>query len=511
MVHEIVTLQFGPQSNYLGTHFWNAQESYFTYGDEDQSVIDHDIHFRPGLAPDNTETFTPRALLYDLRDCFGTLRHATALYDLQAENADDPANALWNRPALTTRLPPIPPHTYQTALSAGLPPPPIDPSSLRYWSDFNRVFYHPRSLIPLTPPAAQLAPFADGALSPFERWDVGEDVFAAEDGEHDLLDRDLRPFVEECDQVQGFSVMTGADDAWAAFAAKYVERIRDEYGRKAVWVWGVQGPRGESREQANNRLTNSARALDAFATHATLYMPLRNDAVTSPAYLAVDPASRWHTAALQAAAMETATLPSRLRRGGDSLYNSLQDMADVFTADAKRNVVQVSLRARDPSVKRLVNGTGGVHDVKMGGVDDEDHEREPAELDISLFSTAPRPRANHVFARVDVRRRQGKGGESDDEEENTRQAQRVVTKLNVPLGLPILSSFPRIFDFTGDSIDVHTGLGTGSGVADRVRYEAEVVQRSRMIPDREGLRADLLARAEEYVEGWEWSESEEDD
>jgi hypothetical protein len=26
-MHEIVTLQFGSQSNYLGTHFWNTQVS----------------------------------------------------------------------------------------------------------------------------------------------------------------------------------------------------------------------------------------------------------------------------------------------------------------------------------------------------------------------------------------------------------------------------------------------------------------------------------------------------
>jgi hypothetical protein len=35
-MHEIVTLQFGEQSNYLGTHFWNTQVSalpspFFTY------------------------------------------------------------------------------------------------------------------------------------------------------------------------------------------------------------------------------------------------------------------------------------------------------------------------------------------------------------------------------------------------------------------------------------------------------------------------------------------------
>lgn len=27
-MHEIITIQLGQQSNYLGTHFWNAQVSY---------------------------------------------------------------------------------------------------------------------------------------------------------------------------------------------------------------------------------------------------------------------------------------------------------------------------------------------------------------------------------------------------------------------------------------------------------------------------------------------------
>ncbi len=28
---EVVTLQFGSYSNYVGAHFWNAQEALFTY------------------------------------------------------------------------------------------------------------------------------------------------------------------------------------------------------------------------------------------------------------------------------------------------------------------------------------------------------------------------------------------------------------------------------------------------------------------------------------------------
>lgn len=79
-MHEIVTLQFGQQANYVATHFWNAQESYFTYAAEEESPVDHDIHFRPGIGADGSDTFTPRTVIYDLKGAFGTLRRDNALY-----------------------------------------------------------------------------------------------------------------------------------------------------------------------------------------------------------------------------------------------------------------------------------------------------------------------------------------------------------------------------------------------------------------------------------------------
>ena len=36
--------------------------------------------------------------------------------------------------------------------------------------------------------------------------------------------------------------MAGIDDAWGGFAAKYLERMRDEYGKTPLWVWGLQEP-----------------------------------------------------------------------------------------------------------------------------------------------------------------------------------------------------------------------------------------------------------------------------
>lgn len=75
---------------------------------------------------------------------------------------------------------------------------------------------------------------------PFEAWSTGDDLFRNLDKEHDLLDRDLRPFAEESDQLQGFQIFSGSDDAWAGFTARYVDRLRDEFGKSSIWVWALE-------------------------------------------------------------------------------------------------------------------------------------------------------------------------------------------------------------------------------------------------------------------------------
>ena len=123
---------------------------------------------------------------------------------------------------------------YQQSLEQGVEPPQLTTESVRYWSDFNRVYFHPKSIIQLN--EYEL----NSTLMPFENWSAGDELFSSLDKEHDLLDRDLRPFVEEADQMQGIQVMTGVDDAWGGFTARYVDRLRDEYGKSAIWVCGVE-------------------------------------------------------------------------------------------------------------------------------------------------------------------------------------------------------------------------------------------------------------------------------
>lgn len=134
------------------------------------------------------------------------------------------------------RQEPIAASEYQASLETGAEAPALTKESVRYWSDFNRVFYHPVSIVQLN--EYEL----NSTLMPFEKWAMGEELFASLDKDQDLVDRDLRPFAEEADQMQGIQVMAGLDDAWGGFAAKYIERLRDDYGKMPIWVWGLQEP-----------------------------------------------------------------------------------------------------------------------------------------------------------------------------------------------------------------------------------------------------------------------------
>lgn len=46
---EILTLQFGHYSNFVGTHLWNIQEFTFDYNASTVSEINHDTFYREGL------------------------------------------------------------------------------------------------------------------------------------------------------------------------------------------------------------------------------------------------------------------------------------------------------------------------------------------------------------------------------------------------------------------------------------------------------------------------------
>jgi hypothetical protein len=65
--------------------------------------VDHDVHFRPGVGADGSETYTPRTVIYDLKGGFGTLRKHNALYEL-TEDAMAGQGLWYVRPAILAKV-----------------------------------------------------------------------------------------------------------------------------------------------------------------------------------------------------------------------------------------------------------------------------------------------------------------------------------------------------------------------------------------------------------------------
>ncbi|KAF2726127.1 tubulin nucleotide-binding domain-like protein [Polychaeton citri CBS 116435] len=518
-MHEVITLQFGHRANYLGTHYWNIQESYFTYDGQEESMVDHDISFRQGVGGDGSDTYSPRALLYDLKGAFGTLRRENALYQLQQE--DQPHQQTpWIGESIRLQLPPIAPSSYQQALDAGTEPPALTPETVRFWSDYNHIFYHPRSLVQLN--EYEL----NSQLMPFELWSTGEDLFTNLDREHDLLDRDLRPFLEECDQMQAVQIFSSVDDAWGGFTTKYVERMEDELGKGCRWVFGLEdNDKSIPRQRQMMQSANSARSVYTINNSVSAYIPLSSIPRASPPYLRVDSRSLWHVSALQATLVETATLPTRLR-STDTAQANFNDLETVVNNDGKRTVTSAALTIENP--EELSDAANQPKDMRAtdgytNGAGHNFENRETLDMDLlpNTATTSRQPRrCNQFFSCTETLRGTWKP-EDDILESNVTSRDRIanasirVTRQQTELLFPMLSSFPTsIFTFSASpqKLAVRASLSTSSAVADRLRSLGELSDRILGVDEREAIADGLNSMAEEYEEGWlDFSDSEDED
>ncbi|KAG9233992.1 tubulin domain-containing protein [Amylocarpus encephaloides] len=530
-MHEVLTLQLGQKSNYLATHFWNTQESYFTYTSEEESLVDHDVHFRPGIGTDGSETFTPRTLIYDLKGGFGSMRKINALYEI-----DEPAvgGGLWNGPAVVQRQEAIQQNEYQRSLEEGSTPTRLTPQSVRYWSDFNRVYYHPRSIVQLN--EYEL----NSSLAPFENWKVGEELFNSLDKEHDLLDRDLRYFAEEADKMQGIQLITGLDDAWGGFAARYLERIRDEYGKTSVLLWGLEdNVKSVPREKRSIKLSNIARSFSELAPQASVFIPLSTPSGSLPPYIKLIPQSDWHVSALLAAAVESATLPSRLR-SSNPCHENFSLLANSLNINGNQSIAKLQMSIDQGSV--ITNGhedpanMNGATESCDSRVNPRNYEAlsvnegdQPRKLDINLFPSESgdsrvtrRYKKSHVFGEAEVARTakhpqqlSATSGVDGYERARRRAAGLPIMQLRtVPLLFPLLDSFPDIILGGGEtltSVSVTTSLSTDSAVASRIKNLQYVVNRTVAVDEREALANSLGEIAEAYEEGYDSGTDEDDD
>jgi hypothetical protein len=277
---------------------------------------------------------------------------------------------------------------------------------------------------------------------------------------------------------------------------------------------------------------NKAKSLTEMYKQASLVVPIALPS-SLPARvrdsLSVDASSPWHTAALLSAAVESATLPSRLRDPANR--ETLGHMADRLNVHGRQTVanLQMSFAGAGAGPPR---STAAGDEPKDGLRLDMDFR--PADDLLGGGATrrqqdGSRP-APKIFSQILASRgeRDGGGGDGvedqdmqDDEDDRTRRGARgdaVSRRYRSGLGYPLLDSFPQIFrDAKGEalrdsSIAVTTSLSTDAELSGRLRSLRATVTRLIGLEDREELSNELAEMADEYHEGWSsGSDSGEDD
>lgn len=281
---------------------------------------------------------------------------------------------------------------------------------------------------------------------------------------------------------------------------------------------------------------NVAQSIYQMVPQASMYIPITTVPKSTPPYLSnFDANSSWHTSALQVAAIESITLPSRLRPT-DSARATLDMFEATISNDGKRRIAQLDYTLTHPSTltSASANGHSG-NDHRINGHsqtanDINDNDDPAADQDIDLTphrAASDNPSSRHqkrtkgtIFGLSRTLR--GKWRSTlEIEETNIAARDRFASGPRIQdyqstLLFPIIDSYPSIFDFRGSGgwakeVAVRASLSTSSGVAKRIR---ELERASRWlvgVEEREVLRDGLIGIAEEYEEGWSSGEDEDDE
>ncbi|CBQ69317.1 conserved hypothetical protein [Sporisorium reilianum SRZ2] len=291
---EIIYLSFGSFSNHISTHFWNQQQSYFTYdqsnlasgstsrdiphdaNDDDEPLIDHDVSFQAGQTLSGQDTYSPRAVLFETQHEFGALSRLSALYDSFGAHENVALDSLqsWGAEAQVIAAERTRTSVYQHRLELedqGVDPgssddddvDPIDSSTVlapgvprqrktkrphRFWSDYARTPFHAKSLVsvggelmapmPGSYNAAASPADADGRTR-FETFAQGSRHFTELEAQHEVLDTNIRWFAEDADQLQGLQYTLNTSDAFGGLGTTYLEHLLDEYPKLPHFVFAA--------------------------------------------------------------------------------------------------------------------------------------------------------------------------------------------------------------------------------------------------------------------------------
>ncbi|XP_068567468.1 protein misato homolog 1 [Cebidichthys violaceus] len=357
---EVITLQLGHYSNFVGTHWWNLQDASLSYDPETPpSEIQSDILFREGQTSGGHVTHTPRLIAMDLKGSLRTLRQEGSLYD----TGKDTSAATWEGSLMVHKESPAKKNCFLEDLDkldrgeilaedSFYSSPVLQRSgavsvdtvnsqlariqkgyclegSVRVWSDFLRIHLHPRTVSVIHQYNH------DGEAHRLEAFGQGEALLQGSVLEQ--LEDKLHFFVEECDYLQGFQVFCDLADGFAGLGSKVTEMLQDSYGGRGILTWGmapVSHPNSTPMKELYHVL-NCALGTVNMATHSSFFCPLtlrgglgrRPSAPVVFPHLNYDPSLWYHSSSVLALALDALTLPYRLKNNSAPMWQVADSLA----------------------------------------------------------------------------------------------------------------------------------------------------------------------------------------
>lgn len=368
----LITIQCGNYANYVGAHFWNIQEAGFQYQSgsavggilSEEPRVDHDVLYREGLTIDKQVTYTPRLIAVDLKGSLGSLPLLGDLYE--KPGIPKLSSLSWKGETKVMKEEPRRKNSFLRELggeeeeetyekdaddtvirsqeSRETPLYNLD-NEVEYWSDYLYGRFHPRSVLLLE--SYQAA----SQLHPFDMFGLGEAVWTeSHQSLGDEMEDRIRCFAEECDNLQGFHVITDSHNGFGGLCCRLVDLLSDEYSSKSVVSVAVSPPglpADYTFTSCGGRLAGSLLTLAGLLAGSSLTLPLTLATQWFPlrgqtrrfTHLHYQPDLDYHTAAILAAALDTATLAYR---GRDQLMG-MSDVISGLTGGDQRRLASLSM------------------------------------------------------------------------------------------------------------------------------------------------------------------------
>lgn len=357
---EVITLQLGHYSNFVGTHWWNLQDASLSYDPKAPPADTQcDVLFREGQTLGGHITHTPRLIIMDLKGSLRTLRQEGTLYD----PGKDTSAVTWEDSLMMHKESPPSKNSFLEDLdkldrgeilaeadfyskpqcsAASLSVNTVNSQlarvqnayklegSVKVWSDFLRIHLHPRTISVIHQYNH------DGEAQRLEAFGQGEALLQGPVLEE--LEDKLHFFVEECDYLQGFQVFCDLADGFSGLGSKVTELLQDSYSGRGILTWGL-APVSYSNSTPMKDLyhqLNSTLGAVHLANNSSFFCPLtlrgglgrRPSSPTTFPLLNCDPSLWYHSSAILALALDALTLPYRLRNNSVPMWQ-LADMLSV--------------------------------------------------------------------------------------------------------------------------------------------------------------------------------------